>query len=423
MRKSLLKSLVFAIGLLIVVASLPVKAVEPIPWGGESLNIKTEFDLRSLTSENFYDVIVPLAEKEGSLVFFDFTNSFAPLWTEHIIPLFEEKYGLKVEHHSVDRDLAVQQMIAARNAGQPSPVDLFFISAPQTKILMDNGLAANIPMHKLLPNARGVDETLATVTNGVNHGGYMVPFHLNQTALGYDSRFVKAEELPTTFDELLAWAKANSGKFAATSPLRGGSGEGTMEGLMLHYVEGSCRDALFNFDITDEEVKVWIGEGCLEPVAKYYKEFNPVVEITNGNSDTLNLIANGEAYMGTVWEDMAYDFIGRGLLPRSVRFFLLKDGQVGGGDGIFLPSASNKPAIALLFLDFVISPEIQVLKLQVNGSRSARTDLKLKELLDEKDVARLIPDEQYPAYARQHVPIPVKQAGKDWYEATIVGQQ
>ncbi|MCP4405680.1 MAG: extracellular solute-binding protein [bacterium] len=420
MRKSLLKSLVLVIALIIAVASLPAEAVEPA-WG-DGFNIETEFDFASLTQDNFYDVIVPLAKAEGSFVFFDFTNSFAPLWTEHIIPLFEEKYGIKVEHHSVDRDLAVQQMMAAKNAGQPSPVDLFFISAPQTKVLMDNGLAANIPLHTLLPNARELDQTLATVTNGVNHGGYMVPFHLNQTALGYDSRFVKAEELPTTFDELLAWAKANPGKFAATSPLRGGSGEGTMEGLMLHYVEGSCRDALSNFDITDEEVTAWIGEGCLDPVAKFYKEFNPVVEITNGNSDTLNLIANGEAYMGTVWEDMAYDFIGRGLLPRSVRFFLLKDGQVGGGDGIFLPSASNKPAASLLFLDFVISPEIQVLKLQVNGSRSARTDLKLKDLLDEKDVARLIPDEQYPVNARQHVPIPVKTLGKDWYEATIVGQ-
>jgi ABC-type uncharacterized transport system YnjBCD substrate-binding protein len=136
----------------------------------------------------------------------------------------------------------------------------------------------------------------------------------------------------------------------------------------------------------------------------------------------LNLIANGEAYMGTVWEDMAYDFIGRGLLPPTVRFFLLKDGQVGGGDGIFLPSASNKPAAALLFLDFVISRDIQVLKLKVNGSRSARTDLIVKELLDEKDAARLIPDEQYPANAREHVPIPIKELGNDWYEATIVGQ-
>lgn len=422
MRKSLLKSLVLAIALVIAVASLPAEAVEPIPWGGDSFNIETEFDLASLTSENFYDVIVPLAEKEGSFVFFDFTNSFAPLWLEHIIPLFEEKYKIKVEHHSVKNDIAVQQIMAARNAGQPSPVDLFFVGSTKTKILMDEGLGANIPMRKLLPNAKELDETLATVTNGVNHGGYMVPFHRNQTAMGYDSRFVKAEDLPTTFDELLAWAKANPGKLAATSPLRGGSGDNFLSSVMLHYVEGNCRDALFNFEITDEEVKAWIGEGCLEPVGKYYKAFNPVVEITNGNSDTLNLIANGEAYMGTVWEDMAYDFIGRGLLPPTVRFFLLKDGQSGGGDGIFLPAASNKPAASLLFLDFVISRDIQVLKLQVNGSRSARTDLIVGELLDEKDAARLIPDEQYPAYARQHVPIPVKQLGKDWYEATIVGQ-
>ena len=95
----------------------------------------------------------------------------------------------------------------------------------------------------------------------------------------------------------------------------------------------------------------------------------------------------------------------------------------GGGDGIFLPAASTKPAAALLFLDFVISRDMQVLKLQINGYRSARTDLNVKELLAEKDAARLIPDAQYPAYAVPQLPIPIKNLGKAWYEATVVGQK
>lgn len=420
MNKVLLNSIVFAIALALAAASLPVGAVEPL-WKGE-FNIKTEFDLKTLTQENFYEVIVPLAKKEGSFVFFDFTNSFAPLWTEHIIPLFEKEYGVKVQHNSVKGDVALQQMLAARNAGQPSPTDLFFVTSTQTQALIDNGLAANIPMHKLLPNAKDVDETLATVTNGVNHGGYMVPFHRNQTAMAYNAQFVNEQDVPKNFDELLAWVKKNPGKLAATSPLRGGSGDGFMSSLMLRYVEGRCRDALSNFAITDDEARAWIGEGCLDPVGQYYKEFNPNVEITNGNSDTLNLLANGEAYIGTVWEDMTYDFIGRGLLPRTIRLYLLEDGQVGGGDGIFLPADSTKPASALLFLDFILSRDIQVIKLQINGSRSARTDINVKELLSADDAARLISDAQYPAKAVQHVPIPIKNMGKEWYEATIVGQ-
>lgn len=123
MNKVLLNSIVFAIALVLVAASLPVGAVEPL-WK-EDFNIKTEFDLNALTQENFYEVMVPLAKAEGSFVFFDFSNSFAPLWTEHIIPLFEKEYGIKVQHNSVKGDVALQQMLAARNAGQPSPSQVY----------------------------------------------------------------------------------------------------------------------------------------------------------------------------------------------------------------------------------------------------------------------------------------------------------
>ena len=97
MKKLLMGSLMLIISLIVGVLSIPVEAVEPA-WG-DGFNIETEFDLKTLTQENFYDVIVPLAKAEGSFVLFDFSNSFAPLWTEHIIPLFEEEYGIKVEHH------------------------------------------------------------------------------------------------------------------------------------------------------------------------------------------------------------------------------------------------------------------------------------------------------------------------------------
>ena len=51
----------------------------------------------------------------------------------------------------------------------------------------------------------------------------------------------------------------------------------------------------------------------------YFKELKPFVEFTNGNSDTLTLMANGQVVVATVWEDMVFDFIGRGLLPPQVK--------------------------------------------------------------------------------------------------------
>ena len=71
-------------------------AVEPI--GADGFNTDPGFDLGSLNADNFYDVIVSLAKKEGTLTFYDFTDSFGPLFNDRLIPEFEAKYGIKVEY-------------------------------------------------------------------------------------------------------------------------------------------------------------------------------------------------------------------------------------------------------------------------------------------------------------------------------------
>jgi ABC-type uncharacterized transport system YnjBCD substrate-binding protein len=109
------------------------------------------------------------------------------------------------------------------------------------------------------------------------------------------------------------------------------------------------------------------------------------------------------AHVGTVWEDQTYDFIGRGLLPTAIRTRLLTEGQVGDGDGIMVPSGTGNVAGALLFVDFILSDEIQLLKLELNGSRSARTRLDIGRGLPAQNVARLVPQEQYATLSRTRI--------------------
>ena len=135
----------------------------------------------------------------------------------------------------------------------------------------------------------------------------------------------------------------------------------------------------------------------------YFKELKPYVEFTNGNSDTLNLFANGEVVVGTVWEDMVFDFIGRGLLPPEIKARLLTEGEVGDGDGAMIPSGAQHLAGALLFMDFLMSDEIQLYKLGVNGSRSARTKLDITKALAPEVVDRLVPQDQYDELARPRI--------------------
>lgn len=375
------------------------------PIGADKFNTDPGFDLGSLSADNFYDVIVPLAKKEGTLTFYDFTDSFGPLFNDHLIPEFEAKYGIKVDYVRGEGAAANQQLIAAKNSGAKAPADAYFVSSGSLPLLMSEKVVANVPLNQLLPSGAGLDTAIATVTGGIAHGGAFLPFHRNQTDIVYDTRVVPADKVPTTLDALAAWAKANPGKFIVTSPAGGGSGNGFMQAIAFAKVkDATCRATFSKWDITKEEADAFAASDCMKPVWDFYADLLPSVELTNGNSDTLNLIASGAGAIGTAWEDMVYDFTGRGLLPPTVRQMLLEEGQVGGGDGMFWPVNGTHPAAGLLMLDFLMSKDVQLEKLQINGSRSARTDIDPAQSFTPEQVARLIPTEQFATRAIARMP-------------------
>lgn len=402
-----------------VLLSTTAFAVEPI--GSDGFNTDPGFDLGTLSADNFYDVIVPLAKTEGTLTLYDFTDSFGPLFNDHLIPEFEAKYGIKVEYVRGEGAAANQQLIAAHKAGAKAPADAYFVSSGGLPLLTGEGVVANVPLAELLPNGAALDKTIATITGGIDHGGTFLPFHRNQTDIVFDTRVVAADAVPTDLDTLAAWAKANPGKFIVTSPAGGGSGNGFMQTIAFAKVtDATCRATFVKYDITAAEADAFAASDCMTPVWDYYKDILPSVEITNGNSDTLNLIANGAGAMGTAWEDMVYDFTGRGLLPPTVRQELLTEGQVGGGDGLFFPVNGAHPAAGLLMLDFLISKDVQLEKLSINGSRSARTDIDPAETFTPEQVARLIPTDQFATRAIARMPAVLNDQLAAYFTANVL---
>lgn len=384
-----------------VLMSTAAYAAEPV--GSDGLNTKVDFDLSTLSAANFYDVIVPQAKKEGTVTFFDFTDSFGPLFSEHLIPEFQDKYGIKVDYVRGNANTAAQQLIAAHGANAAAPADLYFESSGNLRMLLDAGVVANIPLSTLLPNEAAVNPTIAITAAGIKHGGIYAPFHRNQTSIAYDTRQVSGDQVPTDLDSLLAWAKANPGKLVITSPAGGGAGSGFVQSIAFAKVTGDeCRAPLADYSISADAAAAYAAGPCMAPAWAYYKDLLGVSEVANNNSDGLTALANGAA-IATAWEDMAYDFLGRGLLPPTIRQEILKEGQVGGGDGIFVPVGSSHAAAALLLVDFLMSKDAQLEKLQLNGSRSARTDLDPAKSFTPEQVTRLIPTDQFAAGAKDSV--------------------
>jgi len=396
-----MRSAFFALAALLAASS--AGAVEPV--GSKTFNTDAGFDLSKLTTENFLDVVVPLAKKDGRIVFYDFTDSFGPLFNNTLLPAFEKQYGIKVEYVRGSGDTAAQQLIAAHNAGGKVPADVYFVSSGKLTALFKAGVIANLPLASLLPNGRALNPSVATVTDGVDHGGAYVPFHRNQTSIAYDSRAFASEAVPDTLDTLLTWAKAHPGKLVVTKPTGGGSGSGFLQSIAFAKVVGdACRAPFTDFSITPEVATTFAAGPCVTPVWDYYRELLPFVEVANGNSDTLNLLAGGAGVIGTAWEDMTYDFVGRGLLPRSIRQEILKEGQVGGGDGMFIPAGARSTAAGLLLVDFMLSRDTQLTKLQLNGSRTARLDVDPAGSFTPEQIDRLIPTAQFKERARVAMP-------------------
>lgn len=334
------------------------------------------FDADRLTPENFHQVLDPIARREGRLVFYNFAGNFDPVWKEGLIPRFEARFGVKVEYHNVRKDQANQQLLAVRRAGGASPVDVYFAGGPDNFAAMAS-VVAPYPLTRLLPNLRGLAPVYGDRPLGVDTGGRWPIVHLSQSVLAYDGARLPGAQVPRSFESLLAWAQSHPGQFAFTSPAKGGSGGAFVYSAALHLVKDpACRATLADGSLSQDRAQDWAMQArCLDPLWDYLARLLKVAELTNGNADTLNLMNNGRALIGTAWEDHALTFARAGLLPPSLRVTSLEPGLAAGGDGLIVAAGARSPAAALLFIDMAFSREFQAWKLDHHASRSPREDV------------------------------------------------
>jgi multiple sugar transport system substrate-binding protein/putative spermidine/putrescine transport system substrate-binding protein len=337
---------------------------------------KPGFDAATLTRQNFHQVLEPAARREGKLVFYNFAGNFDPVWKNGLIPRFEARYGVKVEYHNVRKDQAIQQLAAVQKAGKPSPVDVFFAGGPDNFMAMAPMLAA-YPLADLLPNLQAVPDAYKRIVFGIDAQGRWPIVHRSQLVLGYDSALLPAGQLPNSFESLLAWAEHHPRKLAITSPHKGGSGGAFLYSAAQHLVQdAACRKTMADAAQSQAQAEAWaMKAACLEPLWTYQMRLLKVAELTNGNADTLNLLNNRKALIGTMWEDHALTFVRSKLLPETFRVTSLTAGLAAGGDGIVVAAQARSPAAALLFVDMAFGREFQAWKMEHHASRSPRGDV------------------------------------------------
>ncbi len=390
------------------------------PVGGESFNVKAQIDLSKLTRDDFDAMVTPVAKTETSheLVFYDFADTLCDLLAGEVAR-FTKETGIPAKHVCIpDGDAAAQQLIAAKQANTPAPVDVFFGPNNAMRALTAAGVVANIPLVDVLPNAAHLEPNAAHMSRGFSHGGTVLPFHRNQTVIAYNSAIVK--DMPDTLQGVFDYAKANNLKVAVTNPTEGGSGSGFLETAMLALAP-DCQGDLYNFALTEDQAKD-VAKKCMAPVVAYFNEQKPLIEFTNGNEASLQAIANNVAPIATVWEDDLYTLAGKGLVPKETRPSLLKTGEVGDGDGMFIVASTPSAEASLLFANFLMSDEVQMNKMEKTGSRTARLDISTAGKIPDNLAAFLVPDQQYQARTKPRINGLISDAAADIFVKEVIAQ-
>ncbi|WDR03299.1 extracellular solute-binding protein [Devosia algicola] len=187
---------------------------------------------------------------------------------------------------------------------------------------------------------------------------YSLPYRGSQVLLAYDTTKLAPADVPKNWDDLVSWIMANPGQFIYNRPDKGGSG-GNFVRRAIHQVNGLDPSA-FTVDNYTEE----FGDEALGKAWKVLGDLAPALydggAYTSGNTQSIQLLAQGVVTMVPVWSDQVLQAIDEGVLPDTTGLVQLQDLALVGGfsRSVVLANGTNKEA-SLKLADFLLTEEIQ----------------------------------------------------------------
>ncbi len=277
----------------------------------------------------------------------------------------KELYDVELKQVPV-RDIAeiVNKLLVEKEAGktEDGSVDLMWINGENFRTAKKNGLLFG-PFAKDLPNSQLVNWEAASVKNdfGEPVEGLESPWGSAQVVFHYDTR--RVEKPPASVAELITWIKANPGRFAYPAPP---DFTGSVFVRHLFYHAAGSVD-LWQGDYTPEQLN--------DAAAKTYallRELKPFLwrkgaTYPENPIRLAQLFADSEVDFAMSYHPAeASKNIKDGLYPDSVRTFVFEEGTIANTHFVAIPFNAAHTAGAMVVADFLMSPEAQFKKADVN---------------------------------------------------------
>lgn len=277
-----------------------------------------------------------------------------------------ERYGVTLRHVKVtNTGDVVSQVLAEKTAGRNTggSVDLVWINGENFAAMKNNDLLFG-PFTQALPNYSLVDTenkptTLFDFTTPVDH--MEAPWGMAQLVFMYDSALV--ETPPRSMAGLLDFARANPGAVTYPAPP---SFYGTtfLKQAMLELADDP---APFYEDVAGSDFAA-----STAPLWGFLDELHPLMwrqgrTFTSGAPEMKLLLNDGEISLSLSFNpNDASNAIAIGELPASVRTYVHEGGTIGNTHFVAIPYNSSQTEGAMVVANFLMSPEAQARKANVD---------------------------------------------------------
>ncbi|WP_084366795.1 ABC transporter substrate-binding protein [Rhizobium sp. RU36D] len=277
----------------------------------------------------------------------------------------QKRYGVDVVQVKLDDTAsAVAKVVAEKAAGknEGGSVDLIWINGENFVSMKNQKLLLSPDWVTSLPNWTYVDtQNQPTILTDFTEPteGLESPWGGAKMVFFYDSARTEASALPDSAKQLLAWAKANPGRFSYPAP-PDFIGSSFLKQVLTEVIDDPEK-LLKPLDETRFEKDV-------EPLFAYLDSLHPMAwragkAFPQNYPDMKQKLGDGELDIIFAFNPAeASAAIKAGELPDTVRSFVFSGGTLGNTHFVTIPYNANAKAGALLVANFLLSPEAQLRK-------------------------------------------------------------
>ncbi|MBY6196500.1 ABC transporter substrate-binding protein [Vibrio hangzhouensis] len=276
----------------------------------------------------------------------------------------KSQYGVTFNHVKVS-DIAEtgSRLLAEKAAGknEGGSVDMVWINGENFKSMKDNALLYG-PFVSTLPNWQYVDKTLPVDSDfSEPTDGLEAPWGVGQLVFIHDTDTLNNP--PMSYMEMLNYAKAYPNKLSYPKPPEF-HGTSFLKSLLIELTDN---DPALSKPVSEADFA-----GVTQPLWSYLDEFHKVAwrggkQFPAGTAETIQLLDDGQLDLAITFNPNAvFAAQANGNLSPTTNAYAMNSGALSNIHFLAIPWNANAKAGALVAINFLLSPQAQSRKGDIN---------------------------------------------------------